>query len=296
MELQKVLHMNGDGDYSYANNSSLQVFLNDLPGNDFNSIFKLLPSFYERLKKEKGDEFGEYCFITAVPKSFYGRLFPSNSLHFIFSSFSVQWLSQVPKGLVNEYGVQLNKGNIYIAKTSPPGVHKAYLDQFESDFTLFLRLRAEELKPSGRMVLTLMGGNKYLNDMQELLAMAINDMVLEGLIEESKLDSYNLPIYPPYDEQEVRSIIERDGSFNIHQLETFHPAPAEGFDKDNKGLDTRGKIVASNIRAISDSLLASHFGESKIDDMFHRFSIKVAHYLETRSVESTCILITLIKK
>ena len=35
-----------------------QVFLNDLPGNDFNTIFKPLPSFYEKLKKDKGSAFG----------------------------------------------------------------------------------------------------------------------------------------------------------------------------------------------------------------------------------------------
>ncbi|KAK2654612.1 hypothetical protein Ddye_014468 [Dipteronia dyeriana] len=48
----------------------LQVFLNDLPGNDFNTLFKSLLSFYERLKKEKGDEFEQCTFIAAVPGSF----------------------------------------------------------------------------------------------------------------------------------------------------------------------------------------------------------------------------------
>ena len=71
-----------------------QVFLNDLPGNDFNTIFQSLPSFYDRLEKEKGANFGP-CFITGMPGSFYGRLFPNNFIHIIHSSYSVHWLSQV---------------------------------------------------------------------------------------------------------------------------------------------------------------------------------------------------------
>ncbi|XP_062079449.1 monomethylxanthine methyltransferase 2-like isoform X1 [Humulus lupulus] len=73
---------------------AFQVFLNDLPMNDFNAIFRSLPSFYERLKKEKGDKFGTNCFITAMPGSFYGRLFPNNSMHIVHSSYSLHWLSQ----------------------------------------------------------------------------------------------------------------------------------------------------------------------------------------------------------
>lgn len=73
----------------------LQVFLNDLQGNDFNTIFRsLIPKFHKKREKEKGSKFGP-CYIAAVPGSFYGRLFPPHSLHFIHSSYSLHWLSQV---------------------------------------------------------------------------------------------------------------------------------------------------------------------------------------------------------
>ncbi|KAM6581546.1 hypothetical protein CsatA_005320 [Cannabis sativa] len=76
------------------NTPTFQVFLNDLPRNDFNAVFQSLSSFYEKLKEEKGDKFGP-CFITAMPRSFYGRLFPDNSMHIVHSSYSLQWLSKV---------------------------------------------------------------------------------------------------------------------------------------------------------------------------------------------------------
>ena len=78
---------------------ALQAFLNDLPGNDFNSLFKSLPSFYEEVKKkerEAGRRLGR-CFVFGAPGSFYGSLFPNNTMHFFHSSYSLHWLSQVSR-------------------------------------------------------------------------------------------------------------------------------------------------------------------------------------------------------
>ena len=75
-----------------------QVFLNDLPGNDFNTIFKSLPNFQKQMSYQMGPGIGP-CLFSGTPGSFYGRLFPSKSLHFVHSSYSLQWLSQVTYSL-----------------------------------------------------------------------------------------------------------------------------------------------------------------------------------------------------
>jgi len=73
---------------------TFQFYLNDLFGNDFNTTFKLLPDFYAKLLQDKGHRSAS-CFINATPGSFYGRLFPSNSINLFHSSNSLHWLSQV---------------------------------------------------------------------------------------------------------------------------------------------------------------------------------------------------------
>ncbi|EYU34869.1 hypothetical protein MIMGU_mgv1a018054mg, partial [Erythranthe guttata] len=63
-----------------------QVFLNDLHGNEFNTLFNLLPNFYDTLNNDNNQS-KKLCFISVLPGSFYGRLFPSNSLDFVHSSY-----------------------------------------------------------------------------------------------------------------------------------------------------------------------------------------------------------------
>lgn len=269
-----------------------QVSLNDLPENDFNTIFKSLPAFYANLMKEKGDRFGP-CFVSGVPGSFYSRLFPSKNLHLVYSSYGVHWLSQVPEKLEN------NKGKIFISKSSPPGVHEAYLKQFQKDFSTFLQLRSEEIIPNGRMVLTF--GTRSAADPTtddssftwDLLAKSLLDMAAEGLVKEADIDSFNLPHYPPY-KDEVKAIIEEEGSFTLDRIEVlefdWEPGEASGDSYDD------GKKWAKAIRAVTESMLAIHFGNSVIDSLFERYAKYVTEYFTKEKTVFYDAVISLRKK
>ncbi|KAK3021250.1 hypothetical protein RJ639_047522, partial [Escallonia herrerae] len=267
--------------------------LNDLPQNDFNTIFKSLPAFYEKLRKKKGDKLGP-CFISGVPGSFYSRLFPSKSLHLVYSSNSLHWLSQVPEG------VEINKGNIYVAKTSPLFVFDAYLKQFQRDFTTFLQTRAEEVKPDGRMVLAFLGRSitdPTSNDcccLWDPLAKSLHDMVAEGLVEEVDIDSFNLPIYTPC-KDEVKAIIQTEGSFSLSRLENFEVNwdVSEGDDDKHFDKNRSGEMVARSIRAVIEPVIACHFGYVIMDRLFARYAKHVAEHLAVERTKHYNIILSL---
>ncbi|KAG7578213.1 S-adenosyl-L-methionine-dependent methyltransferase [Arabidopsis thaliana x Arabidopsis arenosa] len=198
------------------NPPEIDCCLNDLPDNDFNTTFKLIPSFHEKLKMNvKGK-----CFVSGSPGSFYTRLFPSKSLHFVHSSFCLHWLSKVPDGL------EENKKNVYLRSPCPQNLYESYLNQFKKDFSMFIRMRAEETMPNGRMALTLVG-RKTLDPLSKdcfkdwsLVSDSLLDLVSEGVVKESDLESFNLPYYNP-DESEVKEVIDNEGSFEINTFETI---------------------------------------------------------------------------
>lgn len=272
------------------------VYLNDLPSNDFNTIFKSVPGFQEKLKMQMESGFGP-CVFAGVPGSFYQRLFPTNSLHFVHSSYSLQWLSQVPEL------EEVNKGNIYIACSSPPSVIKAYINQFEKDFSTFLSCRAEELVTGGRMVLTILGRksedpcSKDGCYIWELLALALKHMVSEGLIEEEKLDSFNIPQYTP-SPAEVRSLVEMEGSFLVDRLEAteihWNAYESEYFEFDD--FKDGGYNVAKCMRAVAEPLLVSHFGEGIIEEVFSRYKKILADCMSKEKTQFINVTVSLAKR
>ncbi|KAL5058865.1 hypothetical protein RYX36_030469 [Vicia faba] len=272
-----------------------QVYLNDVFENDFNTIFNLLPDFYQQVKEKNVGE----CFISATPGSFYGRLFPNNYIDFFHSSYSLHWLSQAPKHLVKN-GEPLNKGNIYLSKTSPPSVYEAYFKQFERDFQYFLKLRFKELVLDGVMALTFIGRESHdkIISVQGIVGMVLNEMVLEGLVKKEKLDMFDFPIYHPT-EEEVRQVIEAEGSFILQKVKTFKMACDANLQEDVSGyvVDSkmRGEFIAKYHRAVFEPILIASFGENIMDELFLKLAKMLEKLIEIETLEFTNIILFLTK-
>ncbi|KAK8515621.1 hypothetical protein V6N13_139408 [Hibiscus sabdariffa] len=263
-----------------------------------NIITRSVPAFHAMLLEDKGDPRGP-CFITGVAGSFYQRLFPSKSIHFVHSSYCLHWLSKVPKGVEN------NKRNIYISKLTPPNVSKAYLEQFQNDFSNFLRFRSEEMINGGRMLLTLVGRSiidptsKDCCSLWDLLTKSLLDLVDKGLVDESDVDSFNMPYYFPCKE-EVREIIGKEGSFVLDKIGTFEMNWDFEDDDCNKHFvfekSKSGQNVADCVRAVLESKLADHFGGIIIDELFTRYAQHVGEHLSHEKTKHVNIVLVMSKK
>ncbi|KAG6480243.1 hypothetical protein ZIOFF_063723 [Zingiber officinale] len=207
----------------------LQFFLNDLPRNDFNSLFLSLEGFKKRLEREiKGDLLVPY-YVAGVAGSFYGRMM----LVFV-----------------------------------------------------------------GRRNKT--PGNGDFVHLYGLLGEALNLMVLEGIVPEEKVDTFNLPTYGASFE-EVESMIQNEGLFDLDRAEIFESS-WDPFDDSKDDFYTisnhtrSGKNVVNYIRAVVEPLIVHQFGVAILDDLFKRYTHRVSKHLLKEKANYIILVFALKKK
>ncbi|XP_043705110.1 loganic acid O-methyltransferase-like [Telopea speciosissima] len=240
-----------------------QLFFNDHSSNDFNTLFASFPP-------------DRPYFIAGVPGSFHGRLFPKASLHFVHSSYSLNWLSKVPKEVFDKNSSAWNKGKIHYP-TSKIEVVEAYSTQFVRDMESFLLARAQELVFGGLMTLIIPGladgfpiSKSFTTMLDLVVGSCLMDMTKMGLVSEDKVDSFNFPIYNPY-LQEMEKLIARNKSFSIVRLEVV--------DRGQGNASTPSVEAATmGLRAVTEEIIKEHFGSEIIDELFDRVSKKMKEF------------------
>ncbi|WZZ62564.1 hypothetical protein YC2023_062671 [Brassica napus] len=250
---------------SNQNPPEIDCCLNDLPENDFNATFKSIPFFNKEL-----------------------MITNQASLHLIHSSYALHWLSKVPEKLVND------KENVYITNASSQSAYKAYLNQFNRDFTMFLKLiYLEDVwddLPVSRLKYNAL--DDFQEDFQEVFQTTSRRS--SGLLGTSMTHAFNMPFYDP-NEQELKEVIQNEGSFEINDLET-HEYDLGHSNCDNQEDDEAGYNEANCIRAVTESMLVVHFGEDIIDILFDKYARHVTQHASRRNKTSVTLVVALTKK
>ncbi|KAJ0240771.1 hypothetical protein HA466_0223520 [Hirschfeldia incana] len=239
----------------------------------------------------------QFSLQPTLDHSMEGWLFPEKTIHFVYASYSLHWLSKIPPTLYDDQGKSINKGCVNICSSSPESVSKAYYSQFKEDFSIFLRFRSKEVVAGGRMVLIILGregpdhvdrGNSFF---WELFTRSIADLVAQGEIEEEKLDSYEMHFYAP-SAAEIEGEVTQEGSFELMKLEMLEVEK----EKSNEDGTSYGKAAAKTVRAVQESMLSLHFGDEILDKLFDTYGRMVDEELAKEDIRPITFVVLLRRK
>ncbi|XP_075074946.1 indole-3-acetate O-methyltransferase 1-like [Nicotiana tabacum] len=263
------------------------AFFSDLPSNDFNTLFQLLPPLANNgcgsMEECLASNSHRSYFAAGVPGSFYRRLFPARSIDVFYSAFSLHWLSQVPDIVLDKRSGAYNKGRIYIHGANESTAN-AYKKQFQSDLANFLGARSKEMKRGASMFLVCLGrtsvdptdqggaGLLFGTHFQD----AWDDLVQEGLITSEKRDNFNIPVYAP-SIQDFKEVVEANGSFTINKLQVFRGGSPLVVNHPDDAAEV-GRALSISCRSVSGVLVDAHIGEQLSDKLFARVERRASRH------------------
>jgi hypothetical protein len=166
-------------------NRAISVFHVDQPSNDFAALFAVLHADPDRYVLDEPN-----VFPAAIGRSFYENVLPPGSVHLGWSSYAAVWLSRVPA---------LIPGHFFSARST--GTVRAEFDrQGAEDWEAFLSLRAQELRPGGRLVVVLPaladdGSLGFMRLFDEANAV-LEDMAADGEITAEERSRMTIGAYP----------------------------------------------------------------------------------------------------
>ncbi|XP_059281478.1 loganic acid O-methyltransferase-like isoform X2 [Lycium ferocissimum] len=167
-------------------------------------------------------------------------------------------------------------------------VVNAYVAQFAKDMEVFLNARAEEIVPGGMMVL-LSPFSGYVR-LMKFFGSSLMDLVNEGMLEESLVDSFNLPLYFPSPE-DMTKVVERNGCFSIERIELTSL-------KSKLVDEADAKILMINLRAALEGVLINQFGSKIGKEACERTILKseeISAWMKA-NYETTCQLFVVLKR
>ncbi len=178
----------------------------DLPDNDFTALFTTLaedPDSYTR--KDTAS------FPSAIGRSFYAQILPSQSVNLGWTSWATMWLRR-PAGQLEH---------------SDDAARRAYTRQAAQDWHDFVAFRGRELSPGGKLlVLTAAvdaAGRSGYRPLLDAIVAVLDEQARDGALTRDELARMTIPVFGR-SEKELRAPFAPAGRFEsltIERLEVF---------------------------------------------------------------------------
>lgn len=107
-------------------------------------------------------------------------------------------------------------------------------------------------------------------------------------MEEGKIDSYDVHFYAP-SKEELEERVKREGCLKLERLEMFE------MEKDSGDFTSYGARVAMTVRAIQESMIAHHFGEEILDDLFDIYGRLIDEEMAKEDIRAVTYVVVLKK-
>ncbi|KAI5070114.1 hypothetical protein GOP47_0014457 [Adiantum capillus-veneris] len=274
----------------------IQYFFSDLPSNDFNSLFQSLQHTLQStfaIDDELADHPPPIVFAAGVPGSFYGRLFPLASVDLAICSYSLHWLSQIPPSIIDRTSIAWNGARTWISKDkSSKNVRDAYAKQSKIDVNNFLKSRAHELSKGGMLFLfSIVRSTMDLEDKLgqgtsdlvpiastfEVLDLAWNELVHEGLVTLEEKEMFNIPVYL-FNQQELEEALKDVPDLRVLQMETIKNVPVFPNQGDQMQIAEQWLAMFATTLKLT---VEAHMGKTKANALFEKLksiAVQQSHY------------------
>lgn len=252
----------------------IETAYSDLPTNDYNQLcVNLYPGETPVYRQPK-------VYVGAVPGSAYERLVPDGSLQIATTFNMLGWMSGKPETPI--------KG--YIAAVSPtPWIkdHRTVADPedtapyhalAEGDMKAFLRARAAELAPGGRLFMQCFGSNGEIavaHGMIDGYSDTLLDLIDEGAIPEGVYEAFNWPAALRTHEEMIKPLETEPDIAEAYTLEYagWQETPVSFNDafKETGDVETWSEAYATFVRAFSEAVLAPLLPDAQRAELLDTF-------------------------
>lgn len=270
----------------------------DLPDNDFTALFSTLaddPDSYTR--KDAAS------FPSAIGRSFYAQILPSQSVNLGWTSWATMWLRR-PAEELPEFD-----DHVHVDHSDHAAARQEYSRRAAQDWHDFVAYRGRELAPGGKLLVLTAAvdaqGRSGYQPLLDAIIAVLDELVHQGLVSRDEVARMTIPVFGR-SEKELRAPFAPAGRFGALTIERLEVFDAEDRFWDRYLLDGDAGALGAQWAAFTGAAifptltaaLAGEAGDPRAGEFVQRLEAGVAARLASnpQPVQIPLALVVLAKK